>query len=111
MKTIAIDFDGTLCKKQSYGNGYIYEMSNEKASDITSKLHEDGYKIVIYTTRLNPSFGGDIEWKKQQIITWCDQHGIYFDEITCEKPEAVAYIDDRAIRFTNWQDISNYFLQ
>jgi len=26
----------------------------------------------------------------------------YIDEITCEKPRAEVYIDDKAVRFQNW---------
>jgi hypothetical protein len=29
--------------------------------------------------------------------------------ITSRKLAAIAYIDDRAVRFTNWMDIQNYF--
>lgn len=110
-KTIGIDFDGTLCRKQKYGDGTIHEVPNEKAAEVMTRLHEDGYRLVIFTTRLNPSFGGNITWKSAQIAHWLLENGIPFDEITNAKPEAMAYIDDRAIRFTNWQDISNYFLQ
>jgi len=108
-KTIGIDFDGTICKKQPYGDGNIYQTPNEGAKEVINKLFED-YKIVVFTTRLNPEFGGDIEWKKLQITMWLDKYGIKFDQVTNNKPAAMAYIDDRAIRFTNWQDISNYFL-
>lgn len=111
MKTIGIDFDGTLCRKQSYGDGLIFEEPNQGAVKVMTDLHKAGYKLVIFTTRLNPQFGGDIAWKKQQIINWLTDYGIPFHEVTCEKPEALAYVDDRAIRFTNWHDISNYFLQ
>ncbi len=110
-KTIAIDFDGTLCHKQRYGNGLITEIPNEKAKEVMTRLKEDGYKLVIFTTRLSPHFGGDINWKKKQITDWLDLWAIPYNEVTNNKPEAFVYIDDRAIRFTNWQDISNYFLQ
>lgn len=110
-KTIGIDFDGTICQKQRYGDGTITAEPNQQASDTINELKKEGYKIVIFTTRLNPKFGGDIEWKKQQIINWCNKYDILFDEITNNKPEAMIYIDDRAIRFTNWPDIKNYLLQ
>lgn len=110
-KTIGIDFDGTLCQKQKYADGTIHEVPNTKASEVMQRLHEDGYKLVIFTVRLNPCFEGDIEWKRKQIVEWCEKYNTPYDEITNNKPEAIAYIDDRAIRFTNWQDIGNYFLQ
>jgi hypothetical protein len=65
---------------------------------------------VIFTTRLNPEFDGDVEWKKLQIVAWLNKYNIPFDEVTNNKPKAMCYIDDRAIRFTNWKDISNYLI-
>lgn len=110
MKTIAIDFDGTICKKQPYGNGQIHEIPNECATEVIQKLHQD-YKIVVFTTRLNPSFGGNIDGKRLEIENWLHKYNIPFDYVTNNKPAAMAYIDDRAIRFTNWSDINNYLLQ
>lgn len=109
-KTIGIDFDGTICQKQKYGDGEITAEPNIGARESIIGLKNSGYKIVIFTTRLNPEFDGDIEWKNRQIINWLIKYDIPFDEITNNKPEAIAYIDDRAIRFTNWQDIKNYFI-
>jgi len=110
MKTIAIDFDGTICKKQPYGDGLLWQEPNEGAIQVIKKLRLE-YKIVIFTTRLNPNMGGDIGWKKEQIIGWLNKYEIPFNEVTNNKPSAMVYIDDRAIRFTNWTDINNYLLQ
>lgn len=109
-KSIGIDFDGTICKKQPYGDGTIYSKPNEGASEVIGNLKKAGYNIVVFTVRLHPKFGGDLEWKKKQIEDWLNKYQIPFDEITNNKPEAMAYIDDKAIRFTNWEDISNYLL-
>ena len=110
-KTIAIDFDGTICKKQSYGDGKIWQTPNEDAREVIQGLKDDGYKIVVFTTRLNPLFGGDIEAKKVEIEKWMNMWNIPFDLVTNNKPAAMLYIDDRTVRFTNWQDMSNYLLQ
>lgn len=115
-KTIAIDFDGTICKKQSYGDGQIWQEPNEGAAKIINELKDDNYRIVVYTVRLSPDRTppeGHPEYtaKKLVVNTWLEKHGIPVDEVVGHKPDAIAYIDDRAIRFTNWQDMSNYFLQ
>lgn len=110
-KTIGIDFDGTICKKQHFGDGKIYQEPNEHAKRTIDRLKESGYSIVVFTVRLHEKFGGDIQAKKDEIARWLNKYEIPFDEITNCKPEAIAYIDDRAIRFTNWQDIENYFCQ
>lgn len=105
-KTLAIDFDGTLCKYQSFGDGVIYQEPNVGAVDVVNKLYNNGWKIIIFTCRARHEFGGD---GIDSIKAWLDRFGIPHHEITAEKPIATAYIDDRAIRFTNWQDIKNYF--
>jgi len=40
------------------------------------------------------------------IWEWLEHHGFgsYIKEVTAVKPRAVCYIDDRAIRFTNWEE-------
>jgi len=111
-KTISIDFDGTICKKQSYGNGEIHETPTEGAPQALSKLKDDGYNIVVYTVRLNPYLEGDVSLKKKRIEDWLDKYGIPYDEVTNNKPSAIAYVDDRGIRFEgNWNSITNYFIQ
>ena len=113
-KTIGIDFDGTICKKQPYGDGIIYEQPNEGATEVITKLARE-YKIVVFTTRLNPGLVKDdiqtVEWKRTQIENWLTGYGVPFDEVTNNKPAAMLYIDDRAVRFTNWNDMGNYLLQ
>lgn len=99
-KTIAIDFDGVIHKySKAYHDGSIYDGPIEGARDALRLLKKKGYKVVIFTARPNAD----------EIVGWLKTHRIEVDEITNKKPKAVAYIDDRAIRFTNWRDILNYF--
>ena len=105
-KTIAIDFDGVIHKySNGWQDGEIYDEQMERAEYALKNLKSKGYKIVVFTTR-----GGD---KAQRInmVNWFRDEGLsnYIDEITDKKPPAVAYIDDRGIRFTNWDDIVKYF--
>lgn len=111
-KTLAIDFDGTICKYQPFGDGIIYQEPNEGAADIIQKLKDNGWKIIIFTCRAREEWRDKdgIHYGISSIFDWCRKFDIPFDEITAEKPIATAYIDDRAIRFTNWQDIKNYFI-
>ena len=108
-KTLAIDFDGTICKEQSFKDGEIWQEPNEGAVEVITKLKSQGWKIIVFTCRARP------QWDNypagiDQVSNWLIKHNIPFDEITSNKPIARAYIDDRAIRFTNWQDIKNYFI-
>ena len=103
-KTIAIDFDGVIHEYSlGWGNGSIYDQPMPGTFAALQALKEKGYKIVVFSTRAKE--------QKDDITTWlkCFDLAQYVDEVTHEKPRAFAYIDDRAIRFTNWRDMLNYF--
>lgn len=101
--TIAIDFDGVIHK---YSKGWhdktVYDVPIEGAFDAINRLQIKGYTVYILTAR-NPT----------EVEAWMTKH--YppeygpIPDISNVKRAAVAYIDDRAIRFTNWKDILNYF--
>lgn len=112
-KTIGVDFDGVIHKFDSYGDGSIVGEPMEDCKETLRKLVDQGYKIVIFTVRLNPVWM-DYDKQYKEIVDWLTRNGfeegIHYHEITNNKPEAMAYIDDRAIRFTNWVDMKRYFI-
>jgi len=83
-----------------YHDGTPYDSPVEGAINAIKKLKNKGYDVVVFTARedLEPVD----EWFRKHCNGWSL-------EITNKKPPAIAYIDDRAIRFTNWKDILNYF--
>jgi 5'(3')-deoxyribonucleotidase len=103
-KTIAVDFDGVIHKYSAgWQNGTIYDVPVDGAFEGLSKLIEE-YNVVIHTTRENHE---DVRrWMRKYFIQtpWVETI-----EITSTKPKAIAYIDDRAIRFTSWEDVRKYF--
>lgn len=115
-KTIAIDFDGVICQfKNGWNGGLIKEHPVENAQTALEKLVKDNYFVVIFTTRYNPELNGDrLQEQEQAVLNWLSKNGFekdkHYHKITGYKPKAMAYIDDRGIRFTNWQDIMKYFL-
>lgn len=114
-RSIALDFDGVIHR---YSKGWhtkdIYDPPNEGAYDALWELsHRFG--VFIFTAR-----------PAADVIAWCQQQfpEMVFEEIgpdvrywdrknvigvTNRKLPAVAYVDDRGIRFTNFRDILNYF--
>ena len=100
-KLIAVDFDGCIHRfSKGWQDGSLYDDVVEDSVKEINRLQEKGYKIVIFTVRTN----------FDEIIHWLGLHGIYNVEVTNIKPkEAFVFIDDRAIRFTNWSDIAKYF--
>lgn len=100
-KVLAIDFDDVIHKYSlGYLDGSIYDKPIKGAKKYVNMLYDAGFEIIIFTTRENIK---DVE-------EWMDRWEIKFTEVTNKKPNALAYIDNRAIRFTNWLDIVQYFI-
>lgn len=87
-KTVCIDFDGVLNNYKGFDENYLGE-PKPFVEDFLCKI-DDYFDVVIFTAR-------DIN----KVESWFYQHGLENIpiKITNEKVPAVAYIDDRAIRF------------
>jgi len=106
---IAVDFDGVIHKySQGWKDGSIYDPPVEGAKECLSLLVKKGFTVVIFTTRLNPELNDDVNLEVNKVTRWLSsfgfRKGVHYHEITAIKPRAVVYIDDRAMRFINWQD-------
>jgi thiamine monophosphate kinase len=95
---IAIDFDGVICKWNGVIRGHNFEKNTpvKDAVEAINWLLAIGYDLWIFTARPKE------EWK--DIEKWCRKFGIPDLEITNIKKGATIYLDDRAVRFNNWQD-------
>lgn len=112
-RCIAVDFDGTICKYMPFNAEKIEAEPMENAQKALKMLKNDGYEIIVFTARLCPFYGEQsVKEQKEKIEKWLEDHDIPYDMVTNNKPHnAMAYIDDRAIRFeNNWNSIINYFL-
>lgn len=109
LKTVAIDFDGVI---HSYSKGWYDGSVYDKPVDGTEEALLyllDNYSVFIFTSRdvnqvlewMNKNFPG-ISVEIIQDETFWNKEGVI--GITNKKLPAVAYIDDRAIRFTNWNE-------
>ncbi len=103
MKKIAIDFDGVLAH---YSPGMASkDVQGEPilgAKEALDKFKEDGYFIVIWTSRPIT----------EALYDWFSIYDIPFDDIVA-KPDCHFFIDDRAINFNgDWkhclQNIENF---
>lgn len=103
-QTIAVDFDGVI---HLYGSGWqdgnIYDVPVPGVRTFLNGLHQEGWRIVIYSCRSNEGSNG-----AGAISAWLLAHDIPFDEVaTTGKPHADVYLDDRAVRFEgNWADVT-----
>ena len=108
--TVCIDFDWTLCSNDKFGK------PDEDMVELLKALCENRYEVIIYTSRkewrtkklMDQLFGDsynnesrDGEWKEDRIEKWLKKYELdkYITDIVYGKPEAVVYIDDRALTF------------
>lgn len=103
--TFVFDVDGTLCpikkKDEKYEDLVPYHTIVEKLR----YYHENGAKIVLFTSRNMNSYQGNIGLINKhtaRILTeWLDKWDIPYDEILYGKPwpgKKGFYVDDRTVR-------------
>ena len=114
-KAICADFDKVIHRySKGWQDGSIYDPPMEGSKEEMERLVSKGYMVIIFTARLNPEVNKDINFQKNKMSKWLDangfQKGTHYHHITAVKPIAEVYIDDKALRFTNWEDVSKYFL-
>jgi hypothetical protein len=105
---VGVDFDGVLhkCSKGFY-DGTIYDPPIKGSHNALRMLSEQ-YVIIIYSAKaksdrplINGKTGIELIWE------WLKEHDMdrFVKEVTAEKPRAVFYIDDKAVRFDgDWSD-------
>jgi 5'(3')-deoxyribonucleotidase len=101
---IAIDFDGVICKRDGIPrtNDFRDCPPMKNALEAVRWLN-DHHDIYILTNRRKDD--------RCYVRAWLVKHGFPLVLVTNRKmPKTSVYIDDRAIRFTNWLDISKYFV-
>jgi len=98
-KTIGLDFDGTI---HTYDRWTGVEPTGEPtpyAVEFVRALVAAGVEVVISTCRAAEPGG------QQAVEVWLDKHEFPTVTVTSEKPQAVAYIDDRAVPYRGtWID-------
>ena len=105
--TLAIDFDGVIHNHNlGFHDGTCYGDPIDGAIDAI-KLLAKKYTIIIFTCKANPNrpliegkSGTELVWG------WLKKHNIdkYIKDVTYNKPNALFYIDDKAISFNNWNN-------
>lgn len=100
-KALCIDFDGTLHAYVSgwQGDFIVRDPPMEGAVQACHDLADAGWKLYVLSSRTN----------LLPVRYWLEEHKFPSMTLTRIKPIAVAYIDDRGCRFTNWSDVRKMF--
>ncbi len=91
---LAIDFDGTIHDNLNPVPGRRMGPPIPGAKEALEYYHNQGHTIHIYTI-WDPS-------KHYAIMDWMVYYRIPFDLVTNRKQNAHVYVDNRAVRFTDW---------
>ena len=112
---IVIDLDGTICTLRQKHETYADVLVKPGAAEFIKKLRKEGNYIIIQTARnmatCDANLGKVMKNVGKVTLEWLDKHNIKYDEIYFGKPNGDLYIDDRALRFENWDSLSEEILQ
>ena len=112
---IVIDLDGTICALKQKNETYADVLVKPGAVEFINKLKQEGHYIIIQTARnmatCESNMGKVIKNVGKVTLDWLEKNEVVYDEIYFGKPNANIYIDDRAFRFEDWQNISTEQLE
>ena len=112
---VAIDFDGVIAEYEGYEGPDHYLPPKPNASAGIDVLRSHGIKVIIWTCR----------HKESDLREYFAKYNIGYDAINCDvHPEikgypadisrkvlADVYLDDRGVRFTDWNSAVEMILQ
>ncbi|MEN6546045.1 MAG: HAD family hydrolase [Armatimonadia bacterium] len=95
---VAIDLDGTLLENLREYKRFTFGAPMPGAREAVAALRAAGRKVLVHTAR----------WpdERDAVAAHLEAHGIDVDGVLCGKPTALAYVDDKALRFDgDWQQV------
>lgn len=117
LKRLIVDLDNTLTK-EDVNKDYSEKTPRFSVINTLREYKAKGYQIVIFTARNMKTHKGNLGKINIHtlpiITTWLDKHSIPYDEILVGKPwcgEAGFYVDDRAIRPSEFVELSESEIQ
>lgn len=107
---IAIDLDGTICSIKQPQESYAELRPLPGAAERIRSLREMGHYVIILTARNMATYDSNLGKVLKNIgkitLDWLEKYGIEYDEIYFGKPNAEVYLDDRAMRFESWENVT-----
>lgn len=107
---ICIDLDGVISQLKQAGETYADVVPVPGAVEKLRALRAAGHTVIIHTARHMKTCQGNVGQVVARVGTltleWLARHGVEYDEIYFGKPWADVYIDDNALRFTSWDELT-----
>lgn len=92
---VVFDLDGTICEEKPTFEKCLAKIL-PGAKEKINLLYDTGDTIIIYTGR---------SWAEYEMTKdWLNKNGIKFHQLLCGKPIYDIWIDDKAIKFKNWEE-------
>ena len=90
---LIIDLDGTICtEERQFSHALAKPLPG--ALEAVRKLRADGHTVIIYSAR---------PWVEYELtVHWLSQNQFEYDQLVLGKPQGDYWIDDRAVRHTDW---------
>ncbi len=111
---IVIDLDGTICPIKENDGKYEDLIPLAGAVERINELKQAGHYIIILTARNMATQQSNVGKVMKNIgkvtLDWLEKYQIAYDEIYFGKPNAHVYIDDRALRFSDWENVNHDLL-
>lgn len=109
MARICIDIDGVVAELKRPGQLYSEVNPIPGAAGAIRRLRGGGHYVILQTARHMQTCEGNegLVLRRVGLVTlqWLEDHDIEYDEIYFGKPNADAYIDDRAVPFRDWANV------
>lgn len=110
-KRLIVDLDNTI--SFTVHGDYVHSKPIEKTINMLHKYHNDGWDIVIYSSRNMRTYECNVGkinvYTLPNIIEWLNKHNVPYDEVIVGKPwcgHDGFYIDDKAIRPSEFHNMS-----
>ena len=106
--TVCIDFDGVIHGySKGWSDGSIYDPPIAGVAEALQALLDEGYEVVIFTTRADDRMVRDVLQKGQyqEVVQYLEKYKIPYTRVHqgVGKPLCKLLIDDNALRFDgNW---------
>jgi capsule biosynthesis phosphatase len=107
---IVIDLDGTICELKRPDQSYADVQPLPGAAERLRELRAAGHYVIVQTARNMATCESNVGRVMKNVgkitLDWLAEHEIEYDEIYFGKPNAHVYLDDRALRFSSWAEIT-----